>query len=220
MNNLLKVLLLLAVIILLFAGLANRRIVNQREALRQKADSLESMIIKQRASIVVILSQRQAYLDSIAILGSLNDALVVKNNNLRNRIAQIPLDVEQMTPDSVYTALQDVYPDTLVKPYGFSLKQIKSIYTTVLESPLKDSLICTLEARTSLYTTQISSYEAVIHSDSAIFETYEQVGANYRKEIGFKNQQIISRDKKLRRVRFAECAIGAGAFILGILVAK
>ncbi len=212
------------VLILLFAGagfyFGHRSITNLKDDNQKKVDSLEVAIYSRNELIQSALDDRQTFLDSVAVLNSLNDDLADDYANLRGRLSVVVEEAIEIPPDTAYQALQTIYPDQSEKPYGFSVKQVKSIYIDVLSVPYINSMIVSLEERLSLREAEITLQRTVIREDSVIISGFVAQGANYREVISLKNQQIVFRDKKIRRSNGVKAAIGVGAFILGVLVAK
>ncbi len=187
---------------------------------QQGVDSLQALILVRGEVIWEAMTSRQVYLDSVYVLNSLNKELAIDYENLKKRLTQTIVVAKDIPPDTAYQILQDIYPDAAEKPYGFSIKQIKSIYIDVLSVPYLDSMIVSLKERTLLYSAEITLYRDVIREDSILIDDFVAQGVNYREVVSLKNQQIASRDKKLRSYKLAGVAIGAGAFILGVLVGK
>ena len=210
------------VLILLFAGagLLLQRTMDIKNQTQQDIDSLNMLILARGEVIWQAMTDKQVFLDSVAVLNTLNETLEQDYLALKNRKIEVIEEAKDVPPDTAYQALQDIYPDQSEKIYPLSPIQIKNIYIDVVSVPYLDSSIIALERRSLVYGAEIALYKDVVREDSVAISNLEDQGADYREVISLQNQQIISRDKKLRRDRFLGAGIGAGAFILGVLVGK
>ena len=183
-------------------------------------DSLEQAIEVREGIIWKTLDERQTYLDSVVVLSSKNHKLAADYNLLKKRFNATIKESFTVPPDTAYERLQIILPDTSERVYPFSPLQVKSIYTAVISSSLKDSLITSLEQRSSLLGAEIASQRDVIRLDSVVISNLQDQATDYHEVLSFKNQQIINRDKKLQRGKWEKAGMGAGALILGILLGR
>ena len=183
-------------------------------------DSLENVILRREGVIIQTLDERQMYLDSVAVLSSKNDKLAADYNRLKKHFNSVVEESLTTPPDTAYDRLQVILSDTSEKVYPFSPLQVKSIYTAVISSPLKDSLIISLEQRSSLLRAEIASQGDVIRLDSVVISNFEEQTSDLRGVISLKNQQIVARDKKIQKGKWEKAGIGVGALILGILLGR
>ena len=206
------------VVTLIVLYFKNRPRENSDLTLQRKVDSIGTQIAFRELKIDSLSYISAVYKDSVSDLKMVIKQLEVDYDKL---VDQKKIALSQDIPiDSTYTLLTTViYPDKdTIKPYPFTMKQVKSIYMTSIESEYLNGQVVLLEGRLAHSARQIALQDSIIISSEGIINNYEFLAGNYRETISLKDEQIIYRDKKIRRLKIGGVVVGVGALLLGGLI--